>query len=101
MGNFVPLKDFADYLKKFFLQHPEKLPKGIDINDLKVKPFQNAWIDKRLDSDYQYVRYMDVLFSGNESTVENHFHSFIITYSCEGHIIEVMKMEFYNNLTSA
>ncbi|MCL4639375.1 MULTISPECIES: hypothetical protein [Olivibacter] len=101
MGNFVALNDFADHLKRFFLQHPERLPKGIDIKNLEVKPFQNAWIDKRLTSDYEYVRYMDVLFYGNESTVDNHFHSFIITYSCDKHVIEVTKMEFYNNLTSA
>lgn len=101
MGNFVALKDFAHHLKNFFLKHPETLPKGINTTDLQVKPFQNAWIDTRLDSDHQYVRYMDVLFFGNESTQDNHFHSFIITYSCDEHVIDVMKMEFYSALTSA
>lgn len=101
MGNFIALKDFAHHLRNFFLKYPEKLPIGINVEDIQVRPFQNAWVDKRLGEDHQYVRYMDVLFAGNESTVENHLHSFIVTYSCKENIVDVTKMEFYNKLTSA
>lgn len=94
MENFVALKDFHNHLKRYFLKHPEKLPSGISLADLDIKPIQSAWTDNRLESDHQYVRYMDVVFTGNESTLDNSFHSFIITYSKKESVLDVMKMEF-------
>lgn len=94
MENFVALKDFHDHLKRYFLKHPEKLPQGISTTGLIVKPIQSAWTDNRLENDHQYIRYMDVVFAGNESTMDNSFHSFIITYSKDESILDVMKMEF-------
>lgn len=93
MENYIPLADFADHLKDYFVQNPEKLPQNIIDKELHIKPFQNAWMDTRLEPDHQYIRYMDILFLEENEPANGILHSYIITYLCTGNIIDVMKME--------
>jgi|GEM_PF-2824332 len=93
MENYQPLKNFTYHLKNYFLQHPDKLPKEANLKKLQIRSFQNAWTDKRLERNYEYIRYMDILFSEENEPTATYLHSYIITYSGTGNIIDAMKME--------
>ncbi|MDM8175520.1 MULTISPECIES: hypothetical protein [Olivibacter] len=91
MENFKALSAFPDHLQKYLLEHPEELPTEVNMTNFKVKPFQNAWTDIRLSADYEYTRYMDVVFIDGEK-YPNKLHSYLVTYSSSKNIINLKRI---------
>ncbi|MEH6308263.1 hypothetical protein RYH73_21585 [Olivibacter sp. CPCC 100613] len=91
MENFKALSAFPDHLQKYLLEHPEELPTEVNTANFKVKPFQNAWTDIRLSADYEYTRYMDVVFIDGEK-YPNKLHSYLVTYSSTKNVINLKRI---------
>lgn len=91
MENFTALTGFSEYLQKYLAEHPEELPGDINFNDFQVKPFQSAWTDTRLSSDYEYTRYMDVVFIDGVKH-PNKLHSYVVKYSSSKYIISLKRI---------
>jgi len=93
MDHLMAISDFSDCLQSYFEKNPERLPTGVDITELKVKPFQHAWTDINLADSHEYMRTMDVKFVRGEAGKVNRLYSYQIRYSSINKVIEATMID--------